>query len=331
MIPHSKPTIGDEEVRAVERVLRSGHLAQGREVEAFEAECAAFCHRRYGVATSSGTAALHLALAALGTGPATPVAIPSYACAALTTAIRLQYAVPVLCDINSNYTLDAASIPDSCPVGIIAHLFGAPASISPGNCTIIEDIAQSIGGSTGRQTSIAVASFYATKLMTTGEGGMVLTDDAALAEFVRDRRDYDNRNTDVQRYAYKMTDFQAAMGRVQLQKLPAFLQRRHAIAEHYTAALTECPVQLPASPGHVYFRYVLATDQRDALETHLQQQGIEAKRPVYCPAHQTLGLDPDLFPHAERAHNQCLSLPIYPTMVDDQVTHVIESIRHYFE
>ena len=333
MIPHSKPMLGEEEISAVERVLRSGHLAQGAEVEAFEAECAAMCGRRYGVAVSSGTAALHLALVALEVGAGDLVAIASYACAALTTAIRLQGAVPVLCDINDDYNLEPASMSDHCGVAIVAHLFGAPAPI-PGDCVIIEDIAQSMGGITGRNSPMAVTSFYATKLMTTGEGGMLLTDDAALAELVRDRRDYDNRATDARRFAYKMTDFQAAMGRVQLRRLPEFLQRRLAIAEQYTQALSDCPVRLPATPGHVFFRYVLATNRREALEAHLRQRGIEAKRPVYCPAHHYLKDSSSdavrALPNAERAHEECLSLPIYPALVDEQVSYVIESVRHFF-
>ena len=113
MISHSKPTLGEDEIKAVDSVLRSGHLAQGVEVEAFETECAAVCGRRYGVAVNSGTAALHLGLVALKVGVGTPVAIPSYACAALTTAVRLQDATPVLCDINDDYNLDPASIPAS--------------------------------------------------------------------------------------------------------------------------------------------------------------------------------------------------------------------------
>lgn len=334
MIPHSKPLLGEEEINAVERVLRSGHLAQGAEVESFEAECAEACGRRYGVAVSSGTAALHLALVGLNVEAGCPVAIPSYACAALATAIRLQDAIPVLCDINDDYNLDPVTIPDDCRVGIVAHLFGAPALI-PAERIIVEDIAQSMGGATGRSTPIAITSFYATKLITTGEGGMLLTDDTALAELVRDRRDYDNRATDARRLAYKMTDFQAAMGRVQLRRLPEFIKRRQAIAEQYTCALKDLPVRLPEVPGHVFFRYVLATDRRKALETHLHQCDIEAKRPVYCPSHHYLKEKASdialMFPKAERAHAECLSLPIYPALVDEQVAYVIESVRRFFE
>lgn len=326
MIAHSRPTIGRDELDAVAHILSSGHLAQGAEVEAFERECAEACGRQFGVAVSSGTAALHLALGALGVAPGERVGAPSYACAALVTAIKLQGADPCLCDIGEDYNLDAATLAPELSAVVAPHLFGAPAALPEG--TVVEDIAQSIGGATGRAGVIAVTSFYATKLLTTGEGGMLLTDDEGMAEYVRDRRDYDNRDDGVQRYPYKMTDFQAAMGRVQLRRLPEFIARRKEIAAAYTQGLGPMPLRLPTAPGHVFFRYVIATDRRDELERHLAAAGIEAKRPVHRPAHHFLG---GHFPRSQRAHDHCLSLPIYPTLIDDDVRRVIESVQRFFE
>jgi perosamine synthetase len=326
MIPHSSPSIGPEEIAAVTRVLQSGRLAQGNEVEAFENECAAACGRAFGVAVNSGTAALHLTLGALEVADDEPVAVPSYACAALITAVRLQRGRPVLCDVGGDYNLDLSSVPSECRVTIVPHLFGAPARI-PAQGTAIEDIAQSIGGHTGRATPVAIASFYATKLMTTGEGGMVLTDDAGIAAYARDRRDYDNRDDFVVRYPYKMTEFQAALGRVQLRRLPGMLARRRLIAERYNEAFTGLPLRLPCPEGHVFFRYVVATDRRDALETHLRARGVEAKRPVHRPAHHYLG---GSFPQSDRAHSQCLSLPVHPSMIDAEIAHVIDSVGDFF-
>lgn len=326
MIPHSRPTIASGELEAVSRVLQSGRIAQGAEVEAFEQECAAFLGRRYGVAVSSGTAALHLTLGALGVERDEPVALPSYACAALITAITLQQGQPLLCDIGDDLNIATETVPTSARVSIVPHLFGAPAAL-PATSTIIEDVAQSMGGDTGAGTPVAITSFYATKLMTTGEGGMVLTDDEGIAEFVRDRRDYDNRDDFAVRFPYKMTDFQAAMGRVQLGRLPGFVKRRQEIATKYERAFSSLPVRLPCPEGHVFFRYVIETSDRDALETHLQGCGIEAKRPVYRPAHHYLGGD---FPRSEQAHRECLSLPIYPSLIDADVVHVIESVCRFF-
>ena len=306
--------------------LLSGSLAQGREVEAFEQECAAFLGRRHAVAVNSGTAALHLALGALGVEPDEPVAAPSYACASLITAIHLHGARPELCDSANDFNLDASTIPTHCRAVIVPHLFGAAARM-PHADLVVEDIAQSMGGATGRATRVAITSFYATKLITTGEGGMLLTDDEAIAEYARDRRDYDNRDDFIVRFNYKMTDVQAAIGRVQLTRLPEFLARRREIALRYQTAFRGLPVTLPNPDGHVFFRYVVATPHREALEAHLRADGIDAKRPVYRPAHHHLG---GVFPNAERAHAECVSLPIYPSLVDADAGRVIDSLRRFF-
>lgn len=337
LIRHSAPLIGEEEVAAVSRVLYSGSIAQGLEVEAFEEECAALVGRRFGIAVSSGTAALHMALNALAVDEDTIVAVPSYACASLLTAISLQRGRHALCDVGSDFNLDAATLPDRFHAAIVPHLFGAPAQLPPGK-TIVEDIAQSIGGETGKQAPIAVASFYATKLMTTGEGGMVLCDDPDIAEHVRDRRDYDNRENFVPRFAYKLTDMQAALGRVQLRRLPEFIARRHEIAYRYLEAFRDLPLELPDPDGHVFFRFVVCTDRREAFETHLNDEGIEAKRPVFRPAHryfETGGQQGEAdsqggYPGSDRAHDRAVSIPIHPAMQDVDVEAAIAAVCRFF-
>lgn len=324
-IPHSATTLGGEEIDAAARVIRSGYLSQGVEVAAFERECAALLGRRYAVAVNSGTSALHLALGALGVEANEPVAVPSYGCVALITAVRLQDAQPILCDIDDRFNLDPALVPGPCRASVVAHLFGAPGVLPAGR--VIEDVAQSMGGETGRQGAVTVASFYATKLMTTGEGGMLLTDDEGIAAYGRDRRDYDNRDDFTTRHNYKLTDLQAAIGRAQLRRLPSFIARRREIAARYGAAFSGLPIQLPDPEGHVFFRYVIRTATRDALETHLRACGVEAKRPVHRPAHHYLG---GVFPLSERAHREALSLPIYPSLIDAEADHVIDSVQRFF-
>ena len=327
MIPHSKPFLGEEEVDAAARVIRSGLLAQGPEVEAFESECAAFVGRRHAVAVNSGSAALHLALIALGIGPGDRVGMPSYACAALAQAARWQRAVPILGDTGRDYTLLPGADLSECKAVIVPHLFGKTAALAWA-APVVEDLAQSIGGETGRATPVAVASFYATKMLATGEGGMVLTDDASLADAVRDRRDYDNRDHFHVRFANKLTDLQAALGRVQLRRLPGFIERRRALAAQYLEAFRDLPIGLPDPDRHVFFRFVIATPRRDALAARLGTCGVSAKRPVYRPLHHYFGSD---CPNAERAHRECLSLPLYPALSDAEARHVVESVLRFFD
>lgn len=341
MIRHSLPKTGSEEADAVAVVVRSGKIAQGAEVEAFEREVAEFSGRKFGIAVSNGTAGLHLSVGTLGAGlglSSTTCAVPVYACASLVTATGMQGVRAHLVDISEHFNVDIKQIPHDADISIVPHLFGAKAAL-PTTGMVIEDIAQSIGGDTGKRSPIAVASFYATKLMTTGEGGMVLTDDESIAEYIRDRRDYDNRDTFVQRFAYKMTDMQAAMGRVQLRRLPSFIARRREIASRFTEAFASLPLELPGGAGHVYFRYVVLTPEREALEAHLNASGVEAKRPVYKPAHhyfdgEERGTDvvlEDRYPVADRAHEEALSIPIHPSLSDVDVDTIINSVTEYFE
>lgn len=338
LIAHSAPVVGAEEEAAVVRVLRSGRLAQGPEVAAFEEECASLAGRRFGVAVSSGTAAIHLALSAMDLPAGEDVAIPAYACASLLTATALHGAVACICDVDENFNLDARVVPREAEIAIVPHLFGKRAAL-PGSPIVIEDIAQSIGGPWGRDGIASVASFYATKLVTTGEGGMVLTDDEGLAEVARDRRDYDNRDEFVVRFSYKMTEMQAALGRVQLRRLPEFHVRRSEIAEYYLNAFSDLPLGLPDPNGHVFFRFVVTTNAQESLLARLSEEGIEAKRPVYRPAHHyTRGgklrgtawcAGPCL--QAEFAHETAVSLPIHPAMGSSEVESVIEAVRRFFD
>jgi perosamine synthetase len=252
MIRHSLPTLGQEEAEAVSTVIASGNIAQGREVEAFEQEVAEFVGKKHGVAVSSGTAALHLSLIALSQGRSQHVAMPSYACAALVTATGLANHQSTLVDITDQFNIDIKKMPENADITVVPHLFGAKSDL-PDTTAVIEDIAQSIGGTTGAESPIAVASFYATKVMTTGEGGMVLTNDSSIAEQIRDLRDYDNRDELVQRFTYKLTDMQAAMGRVQLKRLPSFVERRRAIAARYTEAFRSIEsLKLPDPTDHIF-------------------------------------------------------------------------------
>ena len=344
MIPHSRPTIGTEEAQEAARVIESGQLAQGMEVEQFEEEFARRIGVRHATAVSSGTAALHLALLSMEIGPGDEVIIPSYVCAALLNAVHHAGAEPVLADIDPvTYNLDPgdvrARLTARTKAVIAPHLFGLPADLDgllSLGVPIIEDCAQSVGGmwqgeAVGSFGDAAVFSFYATKVLTTGEGGMIVSDSQGLIDRARDLRAYDELDAYRSRYNYKMTDIQAAMGRVQLGRLSGLIGRRREIAAAYREALDGYGYQLPpAVPEHIYYRYVigLRMDVGHLIE-RAYKEGIKCARPVFAPLHRLLGLAG--YPWTEAAWRRSLSVPIYPSLSDAETNRVIDVMKAILE
>ena len=335
-IPHSRPTVGPEETERLTEVIRSGYLAQGKMVQAFEQTFAESVGERYAAGVSSGTAALHLVLLAMGIGAEDEVIIPSYVCAALLNAVHYVAAKPVLADIDPDTgnidPMDAKKrITRRTRAIIVPHMFGLAADLdrlTALGVPIIEDCAQAVGGTyagkpVGTFGQAAIFSFYATKVMTTGEGGMVVSDSKKLMARVNDLRDYDERGQYKIRYNYKMTDIQAALGLAQLAKLETFIQRRRRIARKYSQFLKAYGLKLPcADPGHIYFRYIvgLKSDSAAVIQ-RLQEKGIMSARPVYKPLHQYLKLKG--YPHTTRTWRNSVSLPIYPSLSRDAVNKVL--------
>ncbi|MDP7447737.1 MAG: DegT/DnrJ/EryC1/StrS family aminotransferase [Candidatus Latescibacteria bacterium] len=332
MIPHSRPDLGREEAEAAQDVVASGDVAQGPVVAAFEAEMAAFLGRGHGIATSSGTAALQLVLQALGVQDGR-VLIPSYVCAALVHATRAAGAEPVLSDVDGS-TGNMAVVPpqtEGCAAAIVPHMFGRPSPVVRGlsaQLPVIEDLAMALGSTgTGGHGIAAVCSFYATKVITSGgEGGMVLTDDGELAQRVRELREYDGMALERARWNYKLTDVGAAVGRVQLRRLPQLLQRRRALAARYDESLSGCGADAPAPQvGSNHYRYVMAVAP-DALEGSLaafEAQGVAARRPVPQALHESMS-DPGHFPGTMQMLKRALSLPLYPALSDADARHVAQ-------
>jgi len=342
MIPHSKPWITEGDVRAVARVVKRGALAQGAEVGAFEAEVGAMLGLPAGVAVSSGTAALHLALLGLSIGPGDEVILPSYVCVAPLHAVEYVGATPRLADADpATLNLDPADVrrrltPRTRAI-IVAHQFGLPADLDPlleFGVPLIEDCAQALGARyrgrpVGGFGAVGIVSFYATKLLTTGEGGMLLSRDRRLLARIRDRRDYDERSRHAVRYNYKLTDFQAALGRSQLRRLPAMLARRAAIADRYRRAWRDLPVRLPGPDGrrtHAYHRFVLSVPgSARTMARRLSELGVAARLPVFQPIHVTMKLDG--FPGATHAFRHALSVPLYPALTVREEARVIRAVR----
>jgi len=287
----------------------------------------------------TAAAALELALRALDVGPGAEVIVPTYACDALYHAVTRCGATPVPADADpATLTLSAADAarrrgPRTRAL-VVPHAFGLAVDLAPYEALgvpVVEDCAQALGARVGGRAAgslgrLAVCSFYATKLMTTGEGGMVLGPTELVAR-VRDTRDYDEREALVPRVNAKLTDMQAALGRSQLRRLDAFLARRRAIADTYRRLLERTGCRLPAAAGdaHVYHRFVVQVDvPLPGVLAALAARGVTARRPVFRPLHRALGLDG--YPEAERLWSTCVSLPCYPALTDEETATVAAAL-----
>jgi perosamine synthetase len=336
MIPHSRPTVGAKEKKAVSAVIDSGYLTTGPAVRAFEDGFAQFMGGGYALATTSGLAALQLALYVMKER-SDQVWLPSYACAALSTAAAHAGVDPQLLDCAPRSFL-AAPAPNDGELRIGVHLFGEVDKTldAQPNSTLIEDVAQAPGAwidakyRAGSRGACSIFSFYATKVLCTGSGGMLYSRDSALIEEARDLAEYDKKDDLRTRYSFLMRDMEAAMGIVQLQRLEEFIVRRRSLAKQYWQAFSEllAPEYLPLSPvrtdnngkpTHIYSRFCLRLPgRRQEVAQRLATAGIETASPVYRPAHQLLGLDKNNFPHAEAAAQDTLSLPIYPSLSKEE-------------
>jgi dTDP-4-amino-4,6-dideoxygalactose transaminase len=349
MIPHSRPSIETDELQAAIDVLRSCRLAQGGMVEQFERGMAAYFGLTGGVAVSSGTAALEVALRALGIGPGDEVILPSYVCAAPWLAIQRVGAMPRVVDIElDTFNIDPSAarqaLTPKTRALIVPHLFGLPADLTALErlgVPIIEDCAQTLGAkeqgrAVGSVGIVTICSFYATKLLCTGEGGMVLSRDESLLERVRTLREYDEAPslrpaaTNV-----KMTDLQAAIGMAQLNRLALFLERRICLADEYRATLNGTrlvPPIVPAGRTHVYYRFVVripdCRGQVDGMNTWIARfegRGVQCRKPVFRSLHRYLELDG--FPASEEAERTALSIPLFPSLTEEDVAQVHVALR----
>jgi perosamine synthetase len=352
MIPAAKPLIGDEEREAVDRVLRSGMIAQGPEVAAFEREFAEqLVGGRACVAVSSGTAGLHLGLLAAGVGRGDEVIVPSFTFAATANSVALTGATPVFADIDPDtYCLDAASVEAAITdktVGIMpVHLYGHPADVTAlgalaeaRGLQLFEDAAQAHGATwqgapVGSFGSFAMFSLYPTKNMTSGEGGMV---SCATPELVRTIQVLRNQGME-KRYEnelvgfnVRMTDVHAAIGRVQLGKLPAWTEQRQANAAFLSENLENVVVPHVADGAtHVYHQYTIRVPQdRDGFAAALaSEHGVGSGVYYPIPNHQlpSFGYEYDL-PETARACAEVLSLPVHPALSRDDLERVVAGVN----
>ncbi|GAA1215466.1 DegT/DnrJ/EryC1/StrS family aminotransferase [Microbacterium maritypicum] len=354
-IPPAKPIIGDEEREAVDRVLRSGMVAQGPEVAAFEQEFSAhFVPGRPSVAVNSGTAGLHLGLLAAGVGAGDEVIVPSFTFAATGNSVALTGGTPVFVDIEpETFTLDpeavAAAITPRTKGILPVHLYGHPARMrelealaAERGVALYEDAAQAHGASldgrpVGSFGEFAMFSLYPTKNMTSGEGGMVTTATDDLARGVKllrnqgMERQYEN---EVIGFNARMTDIHAAIGRVQLTKVDAWTAQRRANAAFLDENLRGVVVP-PVAEGaaHVYHQYTIRVpEDRDGFVAALKSEH-NVGAGVYYPipnhrlpslAHFAPGLD---LPETERAAREVASLPVHPSLTKDDLERIVTAVN----
>lgn len=360
MIHIANPDIGEEEYQQVSEVFDSGMLADGQIVREFEDEFASFCGTDYAVATSNGTTALHTAFEALGIGDGDRVVTTPFSFIASANAIRLAGAEPVFADIDpETYNLDPESVEktilehDGDVDAILAvHLYGLPADMERlaeitenYDILLVEDAAQSHGatvngGKVGSFGDAACFSFYPTKNMTTGEGGMITTDKGALAD--RAKRFINHGRSESRKgYAhveighnFRMTNIAAAIGRVQLEKLPGFIQDRRENAARLTAGLQETSVTTPVEPDgqkHVYHQYSIQYKDREGLQSHLEEKGVGYGVYYPTPIHEQPPYE-DMSasaPISERVARKVLSIPVHPKLDDGDVNKIIKVINDY--
>ena len=358
-IPAAKPVIGEEEIEAAVRVLRSGSVVQGPEVAAFEDEFSTLVDGRHCVAVNSGTSALLLALAALEIGPGDEVIVPSFTFAATANSVALTGATPVFADIDPDtFNLDpdavAAAITPRTVAIMPVHLYGQPADMrrlrelaERSGLAIIEDAAQAHGAAldgtpVGVFGQAAAFSFYPTKNMHALEGGMVVTPDAEFARTIRLLRNQGMERryaNELVGYNLRLTDVAAAIGREQLRKLPGWNERRRANAAKLDAGLGGLGVVrtpfVADGVTHVYHQYTVRVpaERRDALQEHLTARAIGSA--VYYPTPTHL-LPPfaDLaegtaLQETARAAAEVLSLPIHPALADADLDRIAEAVDSF--
>lgn len=358
-IPIAEPSLGEREIELVSDAVRSGWVSSiGEYVTAFETELASRCGVAHAVATSNGTTALHLALAVAGIGPDDEVIVPSLTFVATAAAVRYVGASPVLADSDpAHWCVDpddlASRITPRTRAIVAVDLYGHPADMdalaeiaSKHDLVLVEDAAESLGADyRGRPAGglglLGVLSFYGNKLITTGEGGAVLTDDPALAERARLLRDH---AMDPNRrywhgeigFNYRITNMQAALGVAQLERLDEFLARKREIATVYRAGLEGLPgvtVQEEADWARSsWWMTTLRIDpahgvDRDELATRLRADGVDS-RPAFVPLHLLPHLQQDgTLPIAEAVGAEGLSLPSSTSLTDSELEYVIGSVR----
>jgi dTDP-4-amino-4,6-dideoxygalactose transaminase len=356
----AKPQMGEAEKTAVLAVLESGMLAQGRVVAEFESRFARLCQVKEAVAVGSGTAALWLSLIAHGIGAGDEVITTPFSFIASSNCILYVGATPVFVDIEADTSLIdvnaiEAKITERTRAILPVHLYGQPCDMAPlvelanrYSLIVIEDACQAHGATYQAQPvgsfGTGAFSFYPTKNMTTAEGGIITTNDEAMAERMRVLRNHgqtERYRHEVLGYHFRSTDLQAAIGLAQLNRLNRWNQQRVANAAYLSEGLRDLRQHGLATPvvrrdrEHVFHQYTLRVpDRREALQKHLRQRGIGTAIHYPLPIHrqplyQSLGFE-DALPNAEAAGRQVLSLPVHPALSPSELSRIVEGVVSFY-
>ncbi|HZX44227.1 MAG TPA: GNAT family N-acetyltransferase [Candidatus Nanoarchaeia archaeon] len=333
-ISHSKPSLNALDEDAVVNALQNKQLGSGEIAERFVAALCRYQQRRDGIAVNSGTSGLFLALRALGITAGDEVIIPSYVCYSVLSAVLQAGAKPVIADINSDdYCLSYSSAMSKATKNtksiIVPHMFGRAAKdidkFVSSSCPVIEDCAQSLGAKqdgkkAGTLGLISVYSFYATKVISTGIGGAVLSDDESINLSLKDMIRSDKRENLAETYNLRMSDLSASLGLSQLKRADDMIERRIEIAKKYLALFKESDVDfnLPSLDG-IFYRFIIRHALKDFFMKSVNARGLACCEPVYKPLHVYLGLPEQEFPNTMRAFREAVSIPIYPSLTEEQV------------
>ena len=368
-IPITKPFLGPEEEAAASEAIRSGWVSQGPKVQEFEEKFAAYVGASYAVATTSCTTALHAALVVSGIGPGDEVVVPSLSFIATANSVVHAGATPVFADIDPetcNVTAGTVEkmITRKTKAVMPVHQMGLPVDLDPmidlcrkHSLLLIEDAACAIGSEykgkrIGGHGNIACFSFHPRKIITTGEGGMITTNDFSMAEKLRRFRHHGMSVSDVERHAanrviietypeigynYRMTDIQAAIGIVQLGKLAEIIRKRRRIAETLDESLADIRhIRVPRVPGYAYHNYqsywveILASSpvSRDELMQKLLEKGVATRRGIMA-IHQEMSYNqrPAMLPATNRMTAATVLLPLHPAMAETEIVWQVRSVR----
>jgi len=355
-IPIAKPDIGKDEIEAVIETMRSGWVTQGEKVEEFEESFAKYCGMKYGVAVNSGTAALHIALAALGIKKGDEVITTPLSCVATTNPIVYLNAKPAFADVepetlNIDPALIEKRITPKTKAILPVHLFGHPVDLDPlmevaekHDLQVVEDAAEAHGAkykgrSVGSFGHISCFSFYADKPITTGEGGMALTNDSEMAEKMRLLRSFGMNKQKkfyhpILGYNYKMSDIHAAIGLVQLRKLDKYIEKRRSNINYLKSRVNCSILKLPTEQKYAfnvyYVCHILAAKGKKKIVEHLKREGIET-RPLLSfipeqPPYQKYKYQLNEFRVARNAHQNGFYVSNSPSLTKNELNHLASTL-----